>query len=168
MADLTIRRASIVEGEGHRSFAVAKLTHRRIPEALPLIRATWSNVDLETWRNFAKAFTRGSETSSGALALIDASRALCGILVYRVEPDLDGWLIFSVPLFSAVDMHNSSAAAGALLEAAIARAHEIGCRRLHIRLRPEQAAMVRSIAALGMSNVAGVYGLALGARAAPN
>jgi hypothetical protein len=160
------RRISSVRGAERRGFVAANLTHGQISEALPLIRATWPNIDLETWRNFAKTFT--DQTTAGAVALIDASSALCGILVYRLEPDLHDGPIFSVPLFSAVDMHNSRAPVGALLEAAIERARDTGCRCLHIRLRPEQGAMVRSVATLGLTHAAGVYRLTLGARPSLN
>jgi len=140
------------------AFVTVALTDRRIPEALPLIQATWPDVDLATWRSYIKSFTRKRTlTPSGALALLDGSGGMCGLLAYALELDLHRGPTLEVRLFSAVDLHNAEVPARALLDAAMAKARHHGCKSIHIRLAPEQAALARSIQSLGGTRAAGLH-----------
>ena len=145
------------------------MTGRRILEALPLIQATWPDIDLPTWRSFVKSFTaKHPASSSGALALLDGSGGLCGVLAYCQEFDLCEGPTLAVRLFSAVDLRNATAPARALLDAAMEQARRHGCHGIHIRLKPEQAALARSIQSLGVSHAAGLYRIDLDPIGAPN
>lgn len=143
-------------------FVTVALTDRRIPEALPLIQAIWPEVDLATWRGYVKSFTaKRVVPPSGALALLDRSGGLCGILAYSLELDLQQGSTLGVRLFSAIDLHNAMAPARALLDAALAEARLHGCQGIDIRLAPEQAALARRMQSLGVSRAAGVYHVAV-------
>jgi hypothetical protein len=140
------------------SFDSVTLSDDLVPQALPLIRATWPSVDLSSWRNFVQAFT-GSAASpgSGVIGLCDQAGCLCGVLAYRPDRDLQAHPILAVHLFTAADLANSSRVVKALLNAAESRALELGCTGVEIRLSSGQTKLASRLRALGLSSDAKLF-----------
>lgn len=133
------------------SFNVASLSGDEVPLALPLIQATWSDVNLASWRTFAASFDdEAASAGSGMLALRDAGGVICGVIAYRIDRDLRIGRILAVHLFTAADLANSSRLERALLDAADARAVELGCAGIQIRLLG-QPGLASRLSALGLS-----------------
>jgi hypothetical protein len=129
------------------SFRVEPLAEEQIAQALPLVQVTWPLADLEAWSNFV-AFFSGQ---GGVLALRDPADYLCGILVYRLDQDVELGRILEVPFFTTVDMANSLRVVRALLDAAENRAFELGCTGLYIRLQRDQAGLATRLRRLGLA-----------------
>ena len=108
------------------SFASVVLSGDQVPQALPLVQATWPGVDLASWESFVTFFSgRAASEESGLLALCDGAGYLCGVLAYRRDWDLRAGPILAVPLFTAVDVANSLQIVRALLDAAERQASEL-------------------------------------------
>lgn len=140
------------------SFDAIVLSGDLIPQALPLIRATWPAVDLTSWGNFVRFFAEPAPSQeSGALGLRDRTGCLCGVLAYRLDQDLLAGPLLAVPLFTAVDLVNSPHTVRALLETAETRALELDCARVQIHLRNGQAELASLLRAMGLSSEIGHF-----------
>jgi hypothetical protein len=135
-------------------FEIVGLTRQHVARALPVVQATWPDVDLASWESFVQPFAAPAAPSqSGVLALSDASGTLCGLLAYRRDQDLRQ-PVLAVQLFTVVDLANSPLTARALLDAAEIRARELGCPRVEIRLYQEQGELMSRLHALGLASEA--------------
>jgi hypothetical protein len=140
------------------SFHAVVLSDDLVPQALPLIRATWPSVNLTAWRNFVQAFAGpAAPQGSGVLGLCDQAGCLCGVLAYRLDQNLEGCPVLAVHLFTAADLANSKRTLRALLEAAERRALELGCTGLQIRLSTGQTGLASRLRALGLSSDAKLF-----------
>lgn len=140
------------------SFDAIVLSGDLIPQALPLIRATWPAVDLTSWGNFVRSYAGPAATrESGALGLRDKTGCLCGVLAYRLDQDLLAGPLLAVPLFTAVDVVNSPRTVRALLETAEMRALELDCAMVQIRLRNGQTELAALLRAMGLSSEFGHF-----------
>jgi len=141
-----------------RSFDAFVLAGEFVPQALPLVRATWPSVDLNCWRSFVEFFSDPAAVQgSGVIGLRDSGCCLCGVLAYRMDWDLQSGPILAVHLFTAVDLANSPGTIRALLEAAELRARELGCTSLQIRLLSGQAGLTSRLRALGLTYDTGLF-----------
>lgn len=140
------------------SFRVAALSGDQVSQAFPLIQATWPGADLASWVSYV-AFFNGQSVAkrSGVLALHDQGGYICGVLAYQLDRDLRAGLILTVQLFTAVDLINSLKTVRALLDAAEARACELGCTGLQIRLYADQPGLASRLRALGLSSDASLF-----------
>jgi len=138
------------------SYAAVILSTDLVPQAFPLIRATWPGVDLVAWRSFVRFFNE-QETAgqSGVQALRDPTGGLCGVFAYRLDWDLQLGPMLSVQLFTAVDVANSLRTVRALLDAVEARALQLSCGGIGIRLYGGQAGLAGRLRRLGLSSDAG-------------
>jgi len=134
------------------SFDIVTLAGDLIPETLPLIRATWPGIDLSDWRTFVDSLSTSSGISgpSGALVLRDQACCLCGLLAYRFEQDLLEGTVLYVRLFTVADIANSPLTVKALLDGAEARARELGCESVWIRLQNGQTVLASRLRSLGL------------------
>ena len=134
------------------TYHASALRTAQIPQVLPLIKATWPGVDLDTWRRFAKFFVHGRGGDlAGARILQDSADCICGIFVYRLERDLQHGLVLAVPLFSAVDVANSPNTTRALLEACLTQAGSLECETLHVHLYEQQSGLASRLKKLGLA-----------------
>jgi hypothetical protein len=132
---------------------LAALSGDQAPLALPLIRATWPEVDLATWLSFVEFFYDEASTNwAGVLALRDPAGGICGVVAYQLERDLRVGPILAAQLFTAVDLVNSLRTVRALLDGAEERALELGCAGVQIRLHKEQGALGHRLRSLGLSS----------------
>lgn len=139
------------------SFRVAALSADQVPQAFPLIQATWPSADLPAWENFVAFFNDHiSAGNAGVLAIRDCSEAICGVLAYRLDRDLRSGRILAVQLFTAMDLINSPQTVRALLDAAEARAKELSCMGLQIRLYGDQGGLASRLRRLGLMSEGGV------------
>jgi hypothetical protein len=151
------------------SFHVTALSGDQVPLALPLIQATWPDADLASWLSFAESFNdQKATTGSGVLAIRDTAADICGILAYRADRDLRAGLILAVHLFTAVDLVNSLRTVRALLDAADARAIELGCTAVQIRLQNEQNKLASRLRRLGMASEADLLSKKIGSALSRN
>jgi hypothetical protein len=140
------------------SFHVAPLSGAEIPLALPLIQATWPGADLASWSGFVEFFNEPMvATGSGVLALHDAAGFICGVLAYRFDRDLQAGAVLAVHLFTVADLVNSPKTVRVLIDAAEARASELGCLGVQIRLRNDQARLASRLRTLGLSSEADLF-----------
>jgi hypothetical protein len=128
------------------SFQAVALSGDLVPQALPLIRATWPSADLPSWRKFVEAFAGHAATQeSGVLGLRDQSGCLCGVCAYRLDWGLLEGPVLGARLFTAADVANSKRTVQALLEAAERRAVDLGCAGIQIWLTSGQAALAKRV-----------------------
>ena len=78
------------------------------------------------------------------------------LLAYRRDRDLRMGFILSVHLFTAVDVANSLLPVRALLDAMEARATELGCAGVQIRMDPAQSQLAARLRILGLSSEVGM------------
>jgi len=140
------------------SFEIVAVSGERILQAFPLIQAAWPGIDLDSWKSFVRSF-RADYTAgqSDVVALRNPGGYLCGILAYRRDWDLRAGPILTAQLFIAIDLLNSSRTIGALIEAVEARAFQLGCTGIQVRLCKEQAQLASCLNALGLSCEASVF-----------
>ncbi len=139
-------------------FHVAALSDEQVPQAFPLIQATWPGTDLTAWQEFVQFFSdRTSTGHAGVLALHDPAGYIGGLLAYRLDQDLRTGPMLAVHLFTALNLMNSPRTVRALLEAAEARAIEMGCKGIQIRLHSEQAWLASRLRTLGLKSEAGLF-----------
>jgi GNAT superfamily N-acetyltransferase len=128
-----------------QAFTIRALTPDAIPQALPLLRATWPGVELPGWSRFVDAFRGDLYAQAEITAMFDPQGSLCGLFAARVEHDFRDGRTLALPLFTAVDVGNSLAPVKALLEAAEAMARDRGCSGLEIRLDTQQRALIERL-----------------------
>lgn len=133
-----------------QGFTVRELTPDAIPQALPLLRATWPEVELPGWSRFVDAFRANLYAQAEITAMFDSQGGLCGLFAARVEHDFRDVRTLAIPLFTAIDVVNSLAPARALIEAAEAMARDRGCSGLEIRLDNQQRALIARLHVLQM------------------
>ena len=139
------------------SFRIVSLSEDEAAQCLPLIRITWPDVDLEHWRRFVRSYTaQRRESRSGALALRDAADYFSAMFAYRVEPDIQRGLVLAVHLFTAVDLTNSPNFARMLVSAAEAKARELGCSGIEIRLYRAQSTLALHLQSLKLVDSAAI------------
>jgi hypothetical protein len=138
-------------------FRAVALSESQAALTLPLAQVTWPDVDLEHWRKFIRSFAGyGERASSGILALRDASDYFCAMFAYRVDPDVRRGMVLTVQLFTAVDLANSPKFAQTLLAAAEAKARELGCSGVEIRLYRAQSNLAFQLRSLGLVDTAAI------------
>lgn len=140
------------------TFRVAALSDDQVPQAFPLIQATWPGADLPAWQKFVQFFNdRTSAGDAGVLALHDPAGYIGGLLAYRRDQDLLTGPVLAIHLFTALNLMNSPQAVRVLLEAAEARATGMGCKAIQIRLYSEQGWLAARLRTLGLSLEAGLF-----------
>lgn len=139
-----------------RSFTVEDLVLRRLPQALPLLRATWPTIDLAGWQRFAEAFACREQAGASITGMFDSSGGLCGLFVSRVEHRLRE-RVLAIPLFTVVDIANSQAPVRALLDGVEARAKSCGCTIIEVRLDTGQTELVKRLRSFGLNPVGTMY-----------
>jgi GNAT superfamily N-acetyltransferase len=141
-----------------QSFVARDLADTAVPQALPLLRATWPTIDLAAWENFAGSFRCGGREPAAAITgLFDAAGGLCGLFASRTEPGLCDGRILAVPLFTVMDIGNSLDPVRALLDAAEAKAKKQGCATVQIRLASEQSGLSKRLRRLGLEHLDTLY-----------
>ena len=140
------------------TFQIVPLTGDLAIQALPLIRATWPDTELKDWQRYVTFFNHGSDAQPcGIMAMVDSGDNLCGIMAYRRDQDLKAGTIFSIPLFTAMDLGNSLPTVRGLLNAAETRAEELGCDDIHVQIHPAQARLAGRLRHLGMTDHYGLF-----------
>ena len=139
------------------SFRTVSLSEGDAAQTLPLAKVTWPDLDLEHWRTYIRSYAaRGPRRSSGILALRDIGDYFCAMFAYRVDPDVRRGLVLAVQLFTAVHLANSPTFSGHLLRAAEAKARELGCSSIEIRLYRAQSNLALQLRSLGLVDTAAI------------
>ncbi len=146
-----------------QAFRTVALSESEAAQTLPLAQVTWPDVDLEHWRKYIRSYAGGaSQTSSGIVALRDASDYFCAMFAYRVDLDVRRGQVLMVQLFTAVDLANSPAFTQRLLCAAETKAREIGCSSMEIRLYRGQSNLALQLRYLGLADGGAIVSKAVG------
>ncbi len=132
-----------------RSFAAAALNCGEIGIAYPLICAWQPRVTLEAWREFAQALIGDGSPRQGITAIRNEAGYLCGLFVYRVEPDLHHGLALVVDPVAALDVIDVKTVVQAMVEAAEAHAHRLGCEVARFRIPEPQAWLAAQLQGTG-------------------
>jgi hypothetical protein len=139
-----------------RSFDTATVSANEIAPLLPLVQATWPEVDLATWRKFVEFHSaQHANRGSGILRFSDAAGCFYGVLAYRIERNLRPGLVLYIHLFTAVDLANSDDLVQTLVDAAEREAIKLDCADLQIRLTGAQVGLASRLRNLGLSESAG-------------
>jgi hypothetical protein len=141
------------------SFRLVSLSETDAAQTLPLAQVTWPDLDLEHWRNYIRSYA--SQGSSGILALRDVADYFCAMFAYRIDPDIRRGLVLTVQLFTAVDLANSPTFTQHLLTAAEAKARELGCSSIEIRLYRAQSKLAVQLRSLGLVDTAAIVSKAI-------
>ncbi len=141
-----------------RRFTTFALPYDLVALAYPLVSAAVPTIDLAGWQNFVQPMIAADQPgSAGAIGLRHEAGYLCGLMVYRTERDLKHGRTLAVDFFVALDLVKETAAARALLEAAEAKALELHCAVIAIRLGIEQHALAHCVNAGGYRPSAKLY-----------
>jgi len=144
------------------SFRTVALSEEDAAQTLPLAQVTWPGVDLEHWRTYIRSYAgRTPRAASGILALRDASDYFCAMFAYRVDLDVRRGKVLMVQLFTAVDLANSPAFAQRQLQAAEAKARELDCASLEIRLYRGQSNLALQLRYLGLVDTGAIVSKAV-------
>ena len=148
--------------EAAKSFRTVALSEDEAAQTLPLTQVTWPEVDLEHWRKYIRSYAvHEPRVLSGILALRDAGDYFSAMFAYRVELDLQRGHVLTVQLFTAVDLSNSTAFAQRLLAAAEAKARDLGCSSVEIRLYRAQSKLAFQLRALGLVDTGAIVSKAV-------
>jgi hypothetical protein len=133
-----------------RSFTSFALTRDDIGVVYPLVHTTIPEIDLARWQSFARRIV-GEEAlaSAGAVGLRNAAGYNCGLFAFHVERDLRHGSVLAIDLFIALDLISEDEATEALLYAAEAKARELKCLAIHIRVDATQKSIADRITAAG-------------------
>ena len=131
-------------------FRAVVLSEDDAAQTLPLAQVTWPDVDLPHWRKYIRSYAASSQASSGIVALRDAGAYFCAMFAYRVDLDVRRGSALMVQLFTAVDLANSPAFTQRLLSAAEAKARELACSSMEIRLYRGQSNLALQLRYLGL------------------
>jgi hypothetical protein len=144
------------------SFRTVALLEEDAAQTLPLAQVTWPGMDLEHWRTYIRSYA-GAEprASSGILALRDAGDYFCAMFAYRVDLDVRRGKVLTVQLFTAVDLANSPAFTQRLLQAGEAKARELDCASLEIRLYRGQSNLALQLRYLGLVDTGAIVSKAV-------
>jgi hypothetical protein len=162
---------NVADREGRQYAAMARfftsfaLSPDQIALAFPLIHAAVPVVDLRTWQNFMQASVDASgQATVGALGLRHEGGYVCGLIVYRKQQDLRHGATLVVDLFVALDLVSDAPAANALLHAAEAKARDLGCAAVQIRLNADWQSLAQHVRGHGYDTEAQLLGKPLQAR----
>lgn len=122
-----------------RSFAAAALSPGEIEIAYAVMRAWHPAVTLEAWRGFAQAVIGDHLPLQGITAIRNEAGYLCGLFVYRTEPDLHHCRALVVDPVAALDVIDVKAVVRAMVETAESLAQQLGCEVAQFRIPAPQA-----------------------------
>jgi hypothetical protein len=141
-----------------KSFSSFALTPDQVAVVFPLVHAAIPEINLDAWRKFVRSLGEQDLPSpSGALGLRNEAGYICGLLIFRCDHDLRHGKVLAINLFIALDLVNEEAAASALLQAAEAKARELGCTATHIRLDATQKSLGHRFSTSGYRNEADIF-----------
>lgn len=123
-------------------------------EALPLLQVTWPDVTADAWHAYVRYIARRG-SGAGVVVLRDPAGYICGLMVYQVDRNLHEGQVLAVPLLTAIDLANSPAPVRCLLAAARAKAADLDCAGLQIRLYNEQSGVAGHVRRQGFTDRAG-------------
>ena len=145
-----------------QDFVTTELSEAELPQALPLLCATWPRLDLASWERYALAFRENRAGQGRITGMHDSSGGLCGLFASRIEDDLGRERTLAVPLFTALDIRNSLAPVRTLLETAEVIARRQGCTSAKLHLTSEQDELGKRLRRLGLSLAGTCYRSELG------
>ena len=132
-----------------RSFAAAPLKSSDIEIAYALIRAWHSRVSLDSWRGFAQALIGNRAAHQGIIAIRNEAGYLCGLFVYRAEPDLHHGRALVVDPVAALDVIDVKPVVQAMVETAEAMAGRFGCEVARFRIPAPQSWLAEQLQGTG-------------------
>jgi hypothetical protein len=133
-----------------RWFTSFALTRDDIGAVYPLVHTTLPEIEFVTWQSFARRLVGDDAPAfSGVVGQRNAAGYICGLFAFRADRDLRHGTVLAVDLFIALDLVSEGEATHALLLAAEAKARELSCRAVHIRVDAAQKSIADRIAATG-------------------
>lgn len=132
-----------------RSFAAAPLTSRDIEIAYALIRAWHATVSLDSWRDFARTVIGSHAPQQGIIAIRNEAGYLCGLFVFRAEPDLHHGRALVVDPVAALDVIDVKPVVQAMVETAESMAARLGCEVARFRIPAPQGWMAQQLQGAG-------------------
>jgi hypothetical protein len=140
-----------------RNLTATSLGIEQLPQAFPLARALVSNLDLEAWLAFARRRSGDTDTG-GIVGVCDERGYFHGLFGYEVRQDLAQGTTLAIDMAIAMELLDRGGAAAVLIGEIDGIAAKLGCRAVHVRLRPEQRGLRRGLERAGHQ----VQGIILG------
>jgi hypothetical protein len=125
-----------------RTLDAANLSVAEIEPAFALIQALHRAQTLDNWRAFASPLVdQKPPAQCGLVGVRNEAGYLCGLFIYRVEADLAHGRAFIVEVIAALEIVGAQYVIGAMMEAAQARAQQLGCGITRVRVSCDQTAI---------------------------
>jgi hypothetical protein len=125
-----------------RALDAANLSAVEIDPAFALIQALHRSQTLDSWRTFASPLVDQKQLAQcGLVGVRNEAGYLCGLFVHRVEADLAHKRAFIVDVIAALDIVGPQCVIHAMMEAAQARAQQLGCSITRVRVTRDQTAL---------------------------
>lgn len=125
-----------------RSLDASNLGAADIEPAFALVQALHPSLTLDNWRSFAiPLIDQEASAQSGLVGVRNEASYLCGLFVYRVEPDLAHERAFVVDVIAALDVVDAKSVVRAMMEVVQATAHRFGCGVAQIRVNRNQTGL---------------------------
>lgn len=123
-----------------RSLDATNLGAADIEPAFALMQALRPSLTLDVWRGFAVPLVdRKRLARNGLVGVRNEAGYLCGLFVYRVEPDLTHERAFCVDVIVALDIVDARSVLRAMMDAVRSTAHRLGCGIARVRIDRNQA-----------------------------
>ena len=133
-----------------RTLAAAPLALADVLQAFPLARALLPQLELETWRDFARR-RLGRPATRGIVAVRDERGYFYALFSYEVRHALGDGATLEVGLAIAMEMIDRSGPAAVLLREIDTLAARLRCAAVHVHLRPDQRRLRRWLESSGHS-----------------
>lgn len=113
-----------------------------IEPAFALIQALRPSLTLDDWRGFAVPLVdRKRLAQNGLVGVRNEAGYLCGLFVYRVEPDLTHERAFFVDVIAALDIVDATSVLRAMIDSVRSTAHRLGCGIARVRIDRNQTGL---------------------------
>jgi hypothetical protein len=149
-------------------YRVEPLPADQVMIAYPLVTAAFPAVGLQQWQDYAGGLAGASPAESGVLALRNDAGYFCGLIIYRNDRGPWHEPRLNVDLFVALDLIDAGTATAALIEAAEAKAADLGCTAVFIRLDGGLESIRAQLRAAGYRPTDGVVAKTIQASTRPN
>jgi len=125
-----------------RTLDVDNLGAAEIEPAFALSQALHRSQTLDNWRTFASPLVDQKRLAQcGLVGVRNEAGYLCGLFVHRVEADLAHGQAFIVDVIAALDIVGPQYVIREMMEAAQAKAQQLGCGITRVRVTRDQTAL---------------------------
>lgn len=127
-----------------RSLVAVPLTAEQAVQIFPLARALAPELDLDAWRRFARRRSNEPDVR-GIIGIRDTLGYFHALFDYEIRQDVTARPTLEIGLAVALDLLDGASSTTILMNEIDALAARLGCHAVHVRLRPNQRRLRRSL-----------------------